>query len=119
MTLNSHYQKIKYTDGIKHRLKEFYSIKDLKSAHRKVLGHEIDGYIEAGLLADIIDKQELQDIIDQQHIDVFGITRQERRKEMKSRSQAVPENWDIYDTPTINRRQPWYPGASLRTLIVR
>ncbi len=31
---------------------------------------------------------------------------EERRKEMKSRSQAAPENWDIYDTPTINRRQP-------------
>ena len=70
-----------------------------------MLSHEIDGYMEAGLLAEIIDKRELQSVIDEQHIAVFGISRQERRLEMNSILETAPDNWDIYDTPAINRRQ--------------
>ena len=105
MTLNIQYQKLKYIDGIKDRLRRFYSISDTKSDHRKMLSHEIDGYMEAGLLAEIIDKRELQSVIDEQHIAVFGISRQERRLEMKSNLETAPDNWDIYDTPAIDRRQ--------------
>ena len=105
MTLNIQYQKLKYIEGIKDRLRRFYSISDTKSDHRKMLSHEIDGYMEAGLLAEIIDKRELQSVIDEQHIAVFGISRQERRLEMKSNLETAPDNWDIYDTPAIDRRQ--------------
>ena len=70
-----------------------------------MLSHDIDGYMEAGLLIEILDKRELQSIIDEQHIAVFGITRQERRLEMKSNLETAPDNWDIYDTPAIDRRQ--------------
>ena len=105
MTLNIQYQKLKYIDGIKDRLRRFYSISDTKSDHRKMLSHEIDGYMEAGLLAEIIDKRKLQSVIDEQHIAVFGISRQERRLEMNSILETAPDNWDIYDTPAIDRRQ--------------
>ena len=105
MTVNSHYHKLKYIDGIKDRLRRFYSISDTKSDHRNMLSHEIDGYMEAGLLAEIIDKRELQSVIDEQHIAVFGISRQERRLEMNSILETAPDNWDIYDTPAIDRRQ--------------
>ena len=105
MTLNIQYQKLKYIDGIKDRLRRLYSISDTKSDHRKMLSHEIDGYMEAGLLAEIIDKRELQSVIDEQHIAVFGISRQERRLEMNSILETAPDNWDIYDTPAIDRRQ--------------
>jgi len=104
MTLHSQHQKLKYIDGIKDRLKEFYSIKDVTSAYRKALRYKIDGFIEAGLTADIINQQELQAMIDNQHIDIFGITRQERRKQMRSKFEMTPEDWDIYDTPAIDRR---------------
>ena len=70
-----------------------------------MLSHKIDGYMEAGLLAEIIDKRELQSVIDEQHIAVFGISRQERRLEMNSILETAPDNWDIYDTPAIDRRQ--------------
>ena len=104
MTLNIQYQKLKYIEGIKDRLRRFYSISDTKSDHRKMLSHEIDGYMEAGLLAEIIDKRELQSVIDEQHIAVFGISRQERRLEMNSILETAPDNWDKYDTPAIDRR---------------
>jgi hypothetical protein len=104
MNLNKQYNKLKYMDGVKDRLNEFYSIKDVTSTYRKVLSYKIDGFIDAGLTANIVNKQELQDIIDGQHFEVFGITRQERRKQMKSKLETGPQNWDIYDTPAINRK---------------
>jgi hypothetical protein len=104
MTFNSYYQKLKYIDGMKDRLRRFYSISDIKSDHRKMLSHDLDGYMEAGLLTEILDKRELQSIIDEQHIAVFGLTRQERRLETKSNLETAPDNWDKYDTPAIDRR---------------
>ena len=104
MHLNNLYKKLKYIDGVKDRLNEFYSIKDVTSPYRKVLRYKIDGFIEAGLTANIVNKQELQDIIDEQHFGVFGISRQERRKQMKSKLETAPQDWDIYDPPAINRK---------------
>jgi len=82
----------------------FYGIKDLKSSHRNKLNHEIDGFIEAGLLIRLITKQELQEIIDEQHMDIFGETRQERREKLRSKSEVAEINWDVYDSPAIQRR---------------
>jgi hypothetical protein len=104
MSLNQQYQKLKYIDGFKDRLKMFYGIKDLKSSHRNKLNHEIDGFIEAGLLIRLITKQELQEIIDEQHMDIFGETRQERREKLRSKSEVAEINWDVYDSPAIQRR---------------
>ena len=104
MSLNMQYNKLKYIDGVKDRLTEFYSIKDVTSTYRKVLSYKIDGFIDAGLTANIVNKQEVQDIIDGQHFEVFGITRQERRKQMKSKLETAPQDWDIYDPPAINRK---------------
>jgi len=104
MNLSNQYNKLKYIDGVKGKFKEFYSIKDVTSTYRKVLRYKIDGFIEAGLTASIVNKQELQDIIDEQHFGVFGISRQERRTQMKSKLETAPQDWDIYDTPAIDRR---------------
>ena len=63
----------------------------------------MDGFIAAGILIDLISKQELQNIIDEEHMTAFGMTRSERRERLKFQSKGAEVDWDIYDIPTIQR----------------
>jgi len=120
--------KTNYADGIKYRLKEFYSIKDLKSANRKVLGHKrcitgggdlyihpkvtftmmlkykIEGFFEAGLLVDATNKEDIQLIVDEEHMAAFGMTIQQRRAEKRASKNLDTIDWSIYDEPLIGRK---------------
>ena len=104
MTFNNQTQKSKYIAGIKELLQLFYGTKDLNSAYRKKLESKVDGFIAAGILIDLISKPELQTIIDREHMNAFGMTRDERREKLKFQSKGVAIDWDIYDIPTIHRQ---------------
>ena len=104
MTLNNHYQKIKYLDATRDLLRELYSIEDNNSDNYERTRNKLDGFIQAGVVIGIADRKELQDIIDKEHLDIFGITRKQRRAELKLEKRESEIDWDIYDTPTIHRR---------------
>ena len=104
MTFDNQTQKSKYIAGIKDLLQLFYGTKDLNSAYRKKLESKVDGFIAAGMLIDIISKQELQKIIDAEHMSAFDMTRDERREKLKFQSKGAAIDWDIYDIPTIHRQ---------------
>ena len=103
MTFDNQTQKLKYIDGTKELLQLFYGTKDLSSPYRKKLESKVDGFIAAGILIDLISKQELQKIIDEEHMAAFGMTRTERREKLKFQSKGAEVDWDIYDIPTIQR----------------
>ena len=104
MNFDNQTPKSKFIAGIKELLQLFYGTKDLNSAYRKKLESKVDGFIAAGMLIDIISKQELQKIIDAEHMSAFGMTRDERREKLKFQSKGVVIDWDIYDIPTIHRK---------------
>jgi hypothetical protein len=56
------------------------------------------------MLIDIISKQDLQKVIDEEHMAAFGMTRSERREKLKFESKGPEVDWDIYDIPTIHRQ---------------
>ena len=62
--MTSALQKHKYIDGIRDLLRLFYGANDLKSAYRKKLDSKLEGFIAAGILTDLISKQDLQKVID-------------------------------------------------------
>jgi hypothetical protein len=104
MTFDNQTQKSKYIAGIKELLQLFYGTKDLNSAYRKKLESKVDGFIAAGILIDMISKQDLQKVIDEEHMTAFGMTRAERREKLKFESKGPEVDWDIYDIPTIHRQ---------------
>ena len=104
MTFNTQTQKSKFIAGIKELLQLFYGTKDLNSAYRKKLESKVDGFIAAGILIDMISKQDLQKVIDEEHMAAFGMTRTERREKLKFESKGPEIDWDIYDIPTIHRQ---------------
>ena len=89
---------------MKHLLNLFYGTKDLNSSYRKHLDHKIQGYIEAGIISNLIKKEELQKIIDDEHYSIFKMTRKERREKLNLRTNTPEIDWSIYDIPAIQRR---------------
>ena len=47
---------------------------------------------------------ELQKIIDKEHMEAFGMTRNQRREKLKRESNGAEIDWEIYDIPTIHRQ---------------
>ena len=82
----------------------FYGTKDLNSSYRKHLDHKIQGYIEAGIISNLIKKEELQKIIDDEHYSIFKMTRKERREKLNLRTNTPEIDWSIFDTPAFQRK---------------
>ena len=62
---------------------KLYAYGEAKPPAREQLWHEITGFFEAGQLLSNVTTEELQAIIDEEHIKAFGITRQERQLRQK------------------------------------
>jgi hypothetical protein len=57
------------------------------------------GFLEAGKVLSNITSEELQTIIDEEHIKAFGITREERQLKQKLAKTDDEQDWDKYDVP--------------------
>jgi hypothetical protein len=104
MTLDSHYKKILYLKQLTDHLTELYGTKDVKSKSYGRLKIRLDGFIEAGLLIGIVQKDELQKLIDAEHMAKFGMTRKQRRAESKLAKEETAVDWGVYDPPAIHRK---------------
>jgi hypothetical protein len=105
MSLDKHYNKIKFSDGLRALLSEYYGHAEEESAEITALKHKISGYIEAGLILNILSKDELQDLIDQEHLAAFGMTRKQRRIEKKLGEKEEVPDWSNFDRPAIERKR--------------
>ena len=78
---------------------KLYAYGEAKPPAREQLWHEITGFLEAGQLLSNVTTEELQAIIDDEHIKAFGITREERQLKQKLAMTDEEQDWDKYDVP--------------------
>jgi len=78
---------------------KLYAYGDAKPPARQQLWHEITGFLEAGKVLSSVTTEELQAIIDDEHIKAFGITREERQLKQKLVTADDEHDWDKYDVP--------------------
>ena len=63
MSLDRHYNKIKFSDGLRALLSEYYGYAEEESAEIVALKHKIGGYIEAGLDLSALNETKIRDLI--------------------------------------------------------
>ena len=78
---------------------KLYAYGEAKPPTRQQLWHEITGFLEAGQLLGNVTTEELQAIIDEEHLTAFGITREERQLRQKLANEDDEQDWDRYDVP--------------------
>ena len=110
----SHRARADFLRELKTLTTELYSLGDFTSSDpdRALLEAKLDGFIQAGLLIEVVTRDEMQQVIDDCHFLVFGESRSDRRERLNSENTALgrvedenPESpdWDSYDTPAIDR----------------
>ena len=64
------------------------------------------GFAEAGKTLRLVESNEIQSVIDEAHLKVFGEGRLERIERLKPISENNSEiDWDAFDSPTYERRR--------------
>ena len=89
----------RYLEAVRDKMAKLYAYGDAKPPAREQLWHEITGFLKAGELLGDFTTEELQAIIDEEHITAFGITREERQLKQKLAAEDVEQDWDKYDVP--------------------
>ena len=78
---------------------KLYAYGEAKPPAREQLWHEITGFLKAGELLGNFTTEELQAIIDEEHIKAFGITREERQLKHQLATADDEQDWDKYNLP--------------------
>ena len=89
----------RYLEAVRDKMAKLYAYDEAKPPAREQLWHEITGFLEAGKVLSNVTTEELQAIIDEEHIKAFGITREERQLKQKLTTTDVEQDWDKYDVP--------------------
>jgi hypothetical protein len=92
-------RKERYLEAVRDKMVKLYAYGEAKPPAREQLWHEITGFLEAGKVLSNITTEELQAIIDEEHITAFGITREERQLRQKLATEDDEQDWDRYDVP--------------------
>ncbi len=91
-------RKERYLEAVRDKMAKLYAYGDAKPPARQQLWHQITGFLEAGELLGNITAEELQTIIDEEHLRAFGITR-EARQLKQTLATDDEQDWDKYDVP--------------------
>ena len=107
---SNHLARADFLRQLKQMTLALYELGDFTSDEpdRDLLSKKIEGFIEAGLLIEVVTRAEAQKAIDLCHIDVFGESRLERRERIQS-GQSKPKvddseiDWGAFDSPSFDR----------------
>ena len=105
MSLNDQYKSIKFKQSVRELVREYYGAEDDDSEHTKKLKYKIEGFFEAGLLVDAATKEDIQLIVDEEHMAAFGMTRLQRRVQKSANENLKTMGWAIYDQPAIESKK--------------
>jgi hypothetical protein len=92
-------RKERYLETLRDKMAKLYAYGEAKPPAREQLWHEITGFLKAGELLGGFMTEELQAIIDEEHVTAFGITREERQLKQKLAKTDDEQDWDKYDVP--------------------
>mgnify|MGYP001588964964 CR=1 FL=1 len=103
-----HLAKADFLRQLKNITLELYQLGDFTSDNpdRTLLSKKAEGFIEAGLLIEVVTREEAQKEIDLCHLKVFGESRSARRERVQTEIKKEAEgeiDWDLFDSPAFDR----------------
>ena len=89
---------------------DLYDLGDftVKDPQRQLHEAKLDGFIDAGLLLKVCVREDMQQVIDACHMEVFRESRAERKKRIIEEKGATDDevtitDWDSFDSPAFER----------------
>ena len=102
--LSEQLKKELYLESIRKRARHLYVYGESHPDEKDLIAHKLDGFLEAGLLLQIFNKDQLQQVIDEEHVTIFGMSRKERvKKRQQEGISPASADWSAYDAPATER----------------
>src|SRR5690554_4882176 len=84
------------------QLEHIYSELNLRKKLDMKMKHRTEGYMYAGQQLGLVNKKELESLMEKVHFEVFGMSIAQRRLQ-KLKGEAQEVDWSYYDTPITQR----------------
>ena len=102
--ISEHLKKELYLESMRKRVRHLYVYGESHPAEKDLIAHKLDGFLEAALLLQILSKDQLQQVIDEEHVAIFGMSREERaRKRQEEGTSPELADWSAYESPATDR----------------
>ena len=95
--------KDQFLEEVAFRLRNYF--KASKEGHKSdVERHRIEGFMEAGVFFNSCTYQEINRVMENTHLDVWGKSIKERKIEASKSYPSETTDYAIYETPAIDRK---------------
>ena len=101
--LSEQLRKELYLESLKKRVRYLYIYGESHPSERELIAAKLDGFLEAGGLLQICGTDVLQKLIDDEHLSIFGMSRQERALRKEEMGPSDDADWSVYDAPSSER----------------
>ncbi len=86
-------------------VRHYYAATGAGTSKEHELKGKANGFVEALLMTTNMTKNQIEQIIEKEHLDFFGITREARLSTPDESKERWPQkNWDKFDEPAYRRR---------------
>ena len=96
--------KEKYLNEVEKRLCRIFLASKEGFKASPVERHRLEGFMRAGIFLGIASNEEMSELMDACHLDVFGKTIEQRKVELSARWQEESIDYSHYDQPAFERK---------------
>ena len=99
-----HMNKVKYLNEVEKRLCRIFLASKEGFKASPVERHRLEGFMRAGIFLGIASNEEMSELMDACHSDIFGKTIEQRKAELSARWQEESIDYSHYDQPAYERK---------------
>ena len=96
-----------YLTRLSELLQQIYSSRPSSNTKTSNAHERLSGFIEAALISRVLSSQDIQAVVDQEHIGSYGLSVEERgRIQQQILAACEDHEWSPFEEPTFRRRKP-------------
>ena len=101
--LSESLKKELYLESLRKRVRHLYTYGESHPSEIPLITAKLDGFLEAAGLLQIVNKSDLQKLIDDEHAAIFEVSRKERSRQKQEEGSLGEADWSAYDAPALER----------------
>jgi len=101
--LSDQLKKELYLESLRKRVRHLFVYGESHPSEKELIAAKLNGFLEVASLIQICSRDELQKVIDEEHLSIFGLSRGERSKRLSDEGALGEADWSVYDTPATGR----------------
>ena len=101
--LSEQLRKDFFLESLRKRVRHLYIFGESHPEEKELIASKLEGFLEAGLMLRICSRDEVQRLIDQEHRDIFDLSRAERIALRRQQGLMDVPDWTPYESPATER----------------